>query len=70
VCPLQLKFKVFMAVIVKVAVFWDVTPYSQVELSRRLGGKRCACLQGISHSCTQLGRIPEENYFHSITTLL
>jgi hypothetical protein len=58
-----------MAVSVDVTVFGDVTHYISVELPRRPGGLWCACLQDISHRDIQLGLIPEDNYFHRISTL-
>jgi hypothetical protein len=35
-------FEVFTAVVVKSAIFWDVTPFSPLSVNRRFGGKSCS----------------------------
>jgi hypothetical protein len=40
------KFRVHTAMNMKMAVFWDVKPYSPIDIDRRFGGTYCLHHQG------------------------
>jgi hypothetical protein len=39
------RLEMFSAVIIKIIIFWNVTPCSLLEMYRRFGGTFCLCYQ-------------------------
>jgi hypothetical protein len=39
-------FEVLTAVVMKISIFWDITPCTPLKVNRRFGGTNCLHLQG------------------------